>query len=331
MKLAHPPVDCISRVRFAPNAVSRQLLVSSWDAHVRLYDVDAGRLTGLHKQSLAVLDCTYLEDTNQAVSVGLEKRVVYWDFVGQGETTIGVHDEAIRCVEYHHPTKQVFTGSWDRTARSWDPRQGARATNVLQLHTKVFCLDVSGDHLVVGGSDRHIHIFDLRRVGQGSIERLEKRESSLRHQIRALKIGIDGRAYASGSVEGRVGLEYFEHEENQKLRYAFKCHRVKDGGGAEVVHPVNAITFHPVHGTFATGGSDGGVCVWDAHAKKRLWRLSPFETSVSSLCFSSDGTLLAMGVSYTFDQGEIMPPPPIELSIRAITDAEVRPKGKGER
>merc|ERR1712232_64627 len=139
-------------------------------------------------------------------------------------------------------------------------------------------------------------------------------------------IGVDPRFYASGSVEGSVGIEYFEPQENDEKRYAFKCHRVKSEDGGEVVHPVNAVAFHPVHGTFATGGSDGGVCVWDAYAKKRLWRLNPFDTSVSSLSFSADGTMLAIGVSYTFDAGERYPLPANELVVRQITDSEVLPK-----
>merc|ERR1711862_719283 len=157
-------------------------------------------------------------------------------------------------------------------------------------------------------------------------EVISRRESLLKHQLRALKIGIDPQFYASGSVEGRVGIEYFDPQDNQNSRYAFKCHRVKNESGDEVIHPVNAIAFHPVYGTFATGGSDGSICVWDPNAKKRLWKLNPFNTAVSSLDFSSDGTMMAIGVSYIFDDGDKTPIPANELVIRRIEDAEVMPK-----
>lgn len=322
-KLPHAPLDCISRVRFAPIAGSSLLLVSSWDSHVRLYDAAAGRLMGLHKHSMAVLDCTFLLDTSRFLSVGLEKRLVTCDFQSQQELFIGEHDEAIKCVEFHAPTQQVFTGSWDRTLRSWDLRQPGKPVQYVSVGAKVFCMDTSTDRVVVGGSDRNVYIFDVRSMSMP----LEKRESSLKHQIRTLQVGTDQKAFVSGSVEGRVALEYFDAEENQQSRYAFKCHRVKDGND-ETIHPVNALAFHPVHGTFATGGSDGGVSVWDGYAKKRLWRLDPFSTSVSSLCFSADGGRLAVGVSYTFDQGEKVPAPANELVIRSVCDADMRPKGK---
>jgi len=325
-KLPLPPTDCISRLRFAPGVGSTQLLVSSWDAQVRLYDFQTERMVGAHKQSLAVLDCCFMGDPSKAVSVGLEKRVVMWDFQTSRETQLGRHDEAVRCVEFNPDTRQVFTGSWDRTVRGWDPRQPGNPTCVISLGTKAFALDVGANNIIVGGSDRNVHIFDMRRLVQsGNTEPLERRESLLKHQIRALKIGKDPRFYASGSVEGRVGIEYFEPQENERTRYAFKCHRVKTDSG-EAIHPVNCIAFHPVHGTFATGGSDGGVCVWDAYAKKRLWRLNPFDTSVSSLDFSADGTMLAIGVSYTFDEGDKNPTPANEIVIRQITDSEVLPK-----
>lgn len=49
-------------------------------------------------------------------------------------------------------------------------------------------------------------------------------------------------------------MEYFDNSEQvQSRKYAFKCHR-RSEAGKDVVYPVNAIAFHPVFGTFATGG-----------------------------------------------------------------------------
>lgn len=40
--------------------------------------------------------------------------------------------------------------------------------------------------------------------------------------------------------------------EVQKKKYAFKCHRVKEGD-KETIYPVIAIAFHQGYNTFATG------------------------------------------------------------------------------
>jgi cell cycle arrest protein BUB3 len=52
-------------------------------------------------------------------------------------------------------------------------------------------------------------------------------------------------------------------------RYAFKCHRAKVDG-KDTIYPINAVAFHPKFGTFATGGCDGFVNIWDGAMKKRL-------------------------------------------------------------
>lgn len=58
------------------------------------------------------------------------------------------------------------------------------------------------------------------------------------------------------------------------------------------------------YGTFATGGCDGYVCVWDGDNRKRLSQYAKFPTSVSALAFSDDGSMLAIASSYTFEEGE---------------------------
>ena len=69
---------------------------------------------------------------------------------------------------------------------------------------------------------------------------------------------------------GRVAVEYLDPSpEVQKKKYAFKCHRIKEDG-MEKIYPVNAIAFHNIYNTFATGGSDGYVNIWDGFHKKRL-------------------------------------------------------------
>lgn len=51
-----------------------------------------------------------------------------------------------------------------------------------------------------------------------------------------------------------------------------QCHR-RTEGGVDVVFPVNAVAYHPGFGTFATGGGDGVVNIWDGNNKKRLFQV----------------------------------------------------------
>lgn len=82
----------------------------------------------------------------------------------------------------------------------------------------------------------------------------QTRESSLKYQMRCIRCYPNGTGYALSSIEGRVAMEYFDNSEQvQTKKYAFKCHR-RSEAGRDVVFPVNAIAFHPIFGTFATGG-----------------------------------------------------------------------------
>ena len=85
-----------------------------------------------------------------------------------------------------------------------------------------------------------------------------------------MKLNIKFKRFTKNHSPGRVAVEYLDPSpEIQKRKYAFKCHRVKEGG-METIYPVNAIAFHSVHNTFASGGSDGFVNIWDGFHKKRL-------------------------------------------------------------
>jgi cell cycle arrest protein BUB3 len=72
-------------------------------------------------------------------------------------------------------------------------------------------------------------------------------------------------------------------------------------------------------GTFATGGCDGMVNVWDGQNKKRLFQYRKYPTSISALAFSQDGTTLAIASSYTFEEGEREYLFPVSFSYPSVT------------
>lgn len=79
--------------------------------------------------------------------------------------------------------------------------------------------------------------------------------------------------------------------------------------------------------TFATGGGDGVVNIWDGGNKKRLFQISKYPTSVSALAFNHNGSLLAVASSYGYERGE-QDHPSEAIFIRTVVEAEVKPKLK---
>jgi WD40 repeat protein len=61
----------------------------------------------------------------------------------------------------------------------------------------------------------------------------------------------------------------------------------------------------PRYNTFASAGSDATVSIWDHKVKKRLRQYAKYTNPIASIAFNCDGTKLAVGVSYTWDEGEV--------------------------
>lgn len=138
--------------------------------------------------------------------------------------------------------------------------------------------------------------------------------------------------YATSSIEGRVAVEWFDPSaDSQARKYAFKCHRQPDPGneGTDIVYPVNALAFHPTFGTFASGGGDGIVALWDAVAKRRIRQYQKYPTSIASLAFSSDGKYLAVGACPGFENGqeEYSGAGATKVYIRELSETEAKGKG----
>jgi WD40 repeat protein len=94
-------------------------------------------------------------------------------------------------VEYSPELSLVVSGSWDKSVQLWDPRAstgtGSNCVSHCPQPGKVFALALSGHRLVVGTSERHVNVYDIRNTAQPE----QRRVSSLRHQTRAIRIAPD--------------------------------------------------------------------------------------------------------------------------------------------
>ena len=319
-ELNQPPSDGITNVTFSSVPNSNELLVSSWDNSVRLYNVAQNTLQHMYSHQYAVLDCCFSEP-GKTFSGGLDRELKMYDFAAQTESKLGNHLDAIRCVEYCPELGIVITGSWDKTIKLWDPRQKIGVGTYDLNGEAVYTMDLCGDRLLVGTSNRRVLVWDLKNMQFAE----QRRASSLKFQTRCIRAFPNKQGFVLSSIEGRVAVEYLDtDQEVQKKKYAFKCHRVKQDG-VELIYPVNAISFHGVHNTFATGGSDGFVNIWDPFNKKRLCQFHRYPTDIASLSFNKEGSMIAIASS-TIHLEEGKEKVKDSVFIRHITDSETQPK-----
>ncbi|GAA5874163.1 hypothetical protein JCM8547_008390 [Rhodosporidiobolus lusitaniae] len=301
--------DSVSSVAFHPSN-PHLLLVGTWDREIFLHDLrtpTSPRKLGLRG---AILDVAWAgRSETVAYAGGLAKEVRSVNFDTKETQLICTHDEPVRCVEFSEELGAVVSGSWDSTLRitAIDPStsQPPPSPIILKLPHKVYSLSVSRSKIVCAMGGRHVWIWDIpalkKAIAEGKtgdeIEPWQKRESSLKFMTRAVKTMPNDQGYVTTSIEGRVAVEFFDPSDAaQKKKYAFKCHR-QVIEGVDTVYPVQGLAFNPVHGTFATGGGDSTVSLWDPAAKKRLRQFPKYPSPISALEFNADGTQLAVAFS----------------------------------
>ncbi|KAF3044908.1 hypothetical protein E8E11_003420 [Didymella keratinophila] len=337
-ELAQNPTEPISKVTFSPRTPTR-LLVSSWDRHVYLYDTHGepgGKLLQKFEHRAPVLDVCFGRDDNEAFSAGLDWEVRRIDLNSGAQTVLSTHSQGVRNILYSAEHNLLISASWDSTLHLHD-LSNPGDFSAISLPSKSFSLSASATKLVVAMASRAVNIYELSALSSAAkageetatVEPWQRRESSMKYMTRAVACMPNDAGYSSSSIEGRVAVEWFDpSDESQSRKYAFKCHR-QNVEGQDVVYPVNALAYHPVHGTFATGGGDGVVALWDAVAKRRIRQYQKFPASVQTIEFSADGKFMAVGVSPGFEDGvDDVPDGVIKVFIRELSDTEAQGKKK---
>lgn len=348
-ELSDPPTDIISAIEFGPNGSSR-LLVSSWDRHLHLYEAqsDTSKLLSRIEHRAPILDTCFGPDDKTAYTAGLDWDVSHIDLETSTKTVLSTHKDGVKAIVFSPAHNLLISAGWDCTLHlhliSADGHI-QRAPATITLPAKPYALSLTGNKCIVAMASREISIYELDALKTGAesvdtgaardqehiidVPTFQRRESSIKFMTRTICGMPDDQGYAVSSIEGRVGVEYFDPAEASQARnYAFKCHRQDEDEDTVAVFPVNALAFHPVRKTtFASGGGDGFVVLWDGVGKRRIRQYQSFPDSVCALAWSGDGSQLAVGVSPGFEDGtEEVQSSKIKVFLRSVPDAEVKGK-----
>ncbi|KAK9090521.1 hypothetical protein Sjap_023698 [Stephania japonica] len=295
--------DAISRLQFAPR--SNNLLISSWDSTLRLYDVDNGLLRLDASMEVGLLGCCFQDET-VAVSIGSDCCVRRHDLHSNIHTLLGNHDDLVTCVEYSEESCQTITGGLDRKIISWDMRMENSIGFSKVIDGELESMSLHGFHLILA-CGTSINMYDLRCLK----EPLHTKESCVDYRIRCIRLFPNCQGYAVGSIDGRVAVEFLSQYDTNELSYTFRCHP-KSKDGMYYLASVNDIVFHPsCHSAFVTGDNEGYVIKWDSHCRKRLFELPKYQGCVASLSYNHGEQLLAVASSQTFQEANEIEAPQI--------------------
>ena len=288
-----------------------------------------------------VLDVCFGASDEDFYSAGLDWDVRHINSTTLEQTVLSTHDAGVKSVVYSKEYNLVISASWDATLHVHQSTGHLSLPAIIPLPSKVFAISITPSKLVVGMASRAFNIYELSTLANAAAEaamrpfpaRMEvdlyqRREGSLKFMTRAVATMPTDSGYASSSIEGRVAVEWFDGStESQSRKYAFKCHR-QTVDGVDVVYPVNALAFPPVHGTFASGGGDGVIALWDGFAKRRIRQYPKYGSSIAALAFSADGRYLAVAISPGFEDGkDEMAEGSVNIFIRELGPTEAKGKG----
>lgn len=266
------------------------------------------------------------------VGAGADKAARMIDLAA-GQTTaqqVAAHDQPIRCARFvdvpGQATPVLVTGSWDKTVKYWDLRQATPVASV-SCQDRIYSMDSKDTMLIIATADRYVNVVDLNKP----TEFYKTIQSPLKWQTRVISCFKESNGFAVGSVEGRCAIQYVE-EKDSALNFSFKCHRVTPPNQRDVsnVYSVNDISFHPIHGTFSTAGSDGSFHFWDKDAKHRLKGFPEVGGTISATAFSRTGNIFAYAVSYDWSKGfqSNTPQLPNKIMLHPVHPDEIKPRPK---
>ena len=355
--LEQPPDDAISSTHFSHSG--DKLAVSSWNRTVSIYNRSEGAAQSftLSKRlecRAPILDIAWSSDDDAIFGVGLDQDVRRVNIESEDQDVLSTHEAASNKVVLSREHNILLSTSWDSVLHVHNLAVGDGKNFIaIRLAAKPFAISLTSTRCVVAMAERKLSVYDLRALHalteqtqtmksspEEQSEVLEvtpwqSRESSLKFMTRAISCMPDGSGFATSSIEGRVGVDWFDPSSQDKT-YAFKCHRQtsqveEDGETKEVdiVYPVNALAFHPVHGTFATGGGDGVVAIWDAQTKRRIRQYQKLGASVAAIDFTEDGKFMAIGISPGFEDGseeQEMDPSQVKVIVRELSENEAKGK-----
>lgn len=285
---------------------SNQVLVSSWDSKVLLYDYSQYELPQLlHEYScgVPVLSIEYLKG-NVAYMGALDGNIYQIDYENARllkelfMSTRSGHNIGVNNLRSMQNNLLVAT-NFNKEMIICDPRHST-PIHEAQLSNKIYKMDTTDDYVVLGMADRCVHVYDKRNWSTP----FQVRESGLKLQTNDLKTFPNGEGFAIASIDGRVSVEYFDPSpEVQEKKYAFKCHRQFDKlTQTDIVYPVNSMVFNTSSKHLYTAGSDGCLNVWNWETRRRIKQYPKFKVdetpqSIVKVDLNYDNSLVCLATS----------------------------------
>lgn len=265
-QIKNDQTDLISDIQFS--SIDNKLLSASWDnvisnykQSINIYGTEKWDIIHKIKSDSPELSASFhINDTSKVYSAGLSGAIVQFNLLDLKKTVIGEHNKPISKILLDVEYGNIYSGSWDRTIKSWDIRKEKEQIFSICMDDKVHGICQTLNKIIITEGNNLIKIYEKRKVKEPI------RTINLNSQIRCVNSNKE-KGLLIGYYEGKISIENF----NQTEGYSFKCHRIEKENEI-IAYPVNSIESHPNKEYFTSVGSDGFIYFWDNEKKKKIRR-----------------------------------------------------------
>jgi WD40 repeat protein len=265
----------------AYSADGKMIATASNDGTVKLWEVAGYRPRGTLAHQVPVVSVTFAADGQTVASGGEQGAIWLWDTLrGNQRKRMAEHFGPVRGLAFLPDDTGLISASEDQSIRFWKTAEPAlRPLVTVSAHSpEALCVVFSpdGKWLVTGGADKNIAV---REPVSGAIRRLLRGHTS---RVNRLAVAPDSKQVASVSGDGTLRVWSILRGGEESL---FHVWREKIAAG-------RSVAFSPDGRTVASGADDGTIKLWDVSEKKELRALTEQSLPVTSLAFTSGGSLL---------------------------------------
>ena len=305
----------VGSVAFSPDG--KILASGGWDAIIRLWDVETGKLKGrLRGHTRGVISVAFSPDGKILASGGgsEDDTVRLWDV--ETETHLRtlrghLYSYAVRSVSFSPDGKTIASSSGDRTIRLWNVETGVHFQTLIGHTHSVASVAFSPDGKTIasggGKGDGNIRLWD--------VEMGTHKGTLIGHigWVVSVAFSPDGKTIASaGEDDGSIHL--------WDVGTGIQIHKF-------IGHTdwVSSVAFSPDGSLLASGSGDNTIYLWNSTTSEHIGTLPGHTDTVHSVAFSPDGKTIASGGGWEDATVRLWEFHSTRVSITPITRVSITP------